>query len=557
MASLLDALKNVLSGRSPWSLMWWAGVLCGLPLGLLLLLQYRWLTHVESMAREAERANMSHFLDLVAESTEDHYRRLARDLVRLPPELLAGELAPLWRYYQMIPAEQLQSVRYVFHMSFVGKHEQRSYLFDPRTGDWAEQVSDSTYKKVNLSAVHWWAWHKKKLDGAPDGLVTSHYLPNHPIIMKLIPDAEGTVVGLAGIVLDPVAFEQFLAENVPSTLNHIFTGQSQRAEVSDATDALRFESEVLSALGTPVKVVRPFSFVFEDWHVAVHHNGGPAAGLVATTLTANALVSLLLVAVVLVGIGFTMRTALNYRQLSEMKSDFVSNVSHELRTPIASIRVFGELMRDGKIDSMAKVAEYGGVIEQETRRLGGLIENILDFSKIESGQKQYSFADTDLIPLVDNMIRGFEQRPGLTGIRFVRDFPRRLAPLALDASAMGQAVFNLLDNAVKYGPAEQTVELGIRLESGWVVLWVKDQAGGIPARECARIFERFHRVHTGAVHQVRGSGLGLAITKHIVEGHGGRIGVTSEVGVGSCFLVRLPVAGGTRGPDGEETNTVG
>ncbi len=556
MASWLDALKRV-PGGSPRNLMWWGGVLCCLPLGLLLLMQYRRLTHVETMARETERANMSHFLDIVAEKTENHYRGLVRDLVQLPPELLFGELPPLRRYYRSIPREKLKPVRFVFHMSFVGKLDQQSFLFDPRTGDWAQEIPESTYKKINLSAIHWWAWHKKKLDGAPDGLVTSHYLPNHPIIMKLISDVEGTVVGLVGVVLEDVVFEQFLAETLPVTLNAIFSGQGKRAEVIDLGGITRFETEAEIASGRQDKVARPFSFVFEDWRVAVHTNGGPTPGLVATTLTANALISLLLVVAVAVGIGFTMRTALNYRQLSEMKSDFVSNVSHELRTPIASIRVFGELMRDGKIGSMEKVAEYGCFIEQETRRLGGLIENILDFSKIESGQKQYFFAETHLIPLVDNMIRGFEQRPGHIGIRFERVFPRQLPPIRLDASAVGQAVFNLLDNAVKYGPAEQTIEVGVGFESDHVILWVKDQAGGIPNHERQRIFERFHRVPTGAVHQVRGSGLGLAITKHIVEGHGGRIGLTSDEGVGSCFLMKLPVAGGTRGQSGEETNSVG
>ncbi|CAM2007247.1 sensor histidine kinase [Acanthopleuribacter pedis] len=545
MAGLLDSLKNGLAGFSARQLMGWGGVLCCLPLGLLLLMQYRWLTHVEAVTREAERANMAHFLDIVAEKTETHYRQVARDLVQLPPALLVGPLPPLLQHYQSIPREQLESVRFLFHMSFVGEFEQESRVFDPDTGDWAKQLPDSTYKKINLSAIHWWAWHKKKLDGAPAGLVTSHYLPNHPIIMKRIPNAEGTVIGLVGIVLDDAAFERFLADTLPATLAATFPGSGKRVEVTDPGGSPRFETEPLIAGGAQAKVTRPFAMVFTDWRIAVHTNGGPTPGLAVTTLTANALVSLLLVAAVALGIGFTMRTALNYRQLSDMKSDFVSNVSHELRTPIASIRVFGELMRDGKIASMEKVAEYGRFIEEETRRLGGLIDNILDFSKIESGQKHYRPVETDLIPLAETIIRGFEQGPGRAGIAFKRNFPQTLPPIKLDANAVGRALLNLLDNAVKYGPSEQTIEIGLRLEADRVLLWVKDQAGGIPAGEQARIFERFHRIPTGAVHQVRGSGLGLAITKHIVEGHGGRMGLTSEEGVGSCFEMNLPIDGGT------------
>ncbi|QTD50668.1 sensor histidine kinase [Sulfidibacter corallicola] len=532
------------------------GLFC-LPLAVLLLMQYRWLTHMETVNREAERANMSHYLDIVAEKTENHYRLLAAGLVQVPADLLTGDLAPILLHYRSIPREKLAPVSYLFHMSFVGDRDRETYLFDPQTGDWAAQVPDSYYKKVNLAGIHWWAWHQKKLDGAPEGLVTSHYLPNQPIIMHLIPDENGEVIGLAGMVLDDDYFGRFLADIVPDTLNATFPGRGMRAEVLDGTDVRRLETETIGAIESEDKVVRPFSWVFQDWRVAIHRNGGRTSGLAETTVMANGLVSLALAIILALGVLFSMRTAVNYRQLSDMKSDFVSNVSHELRTPIASIRVFSELMRDGKIGSMEKVVEYGTVIEQETRRLGGLIENILDFSKIESGQKQYVLEETDLVGLAEAIVQGFEQRPDLAGIRFARTFPEQVPALPLDRGAIGQALFNLLDNAIKYGPATQTIEVGVRLEETRASVWVKDQSGGIPVHERERVFDRFHRVHTGAVHQVRGSGLGLAITKHIAEGHGGRIALTCEEGVGSCFEIYLPFGGKERGCRAEKTGAVG
>jgi signal transduction histidine kinase len=225
-----------------------------------------------------------------------------------------------------------------------------------------------------------------------------------------------------------------------------------------------------------------------------------------------------------------------------MKSDFVSNVSHELRTPLASIRVFGEFLKLGRVNEQDKMQEYGEYIETESRRLTQLINNILDFSKIESGQKTYHFEQTNVESLVADTLKTFEvvlEQNGFT-VNWERP-PRPLPMVVIDPDAIAQAFINLLDNAVKY--SGDSKEIGVKLsETGdTVMISVIDHGVGIASEERAKVFEKFYRVGNCMVHDVKGSGLGLSIVKHIIEAHDGRVSVESEPGRGSAFMISLPV----------------
>jgi len=229
-------------------------------------------------------------------------------------------------------------------------------------------------------------------------------------------------------------------------------------------------------------------------------------------------------------------------KLSEMKSDFVSNVSHELRTPLASIRVFAELLRLGRLRSPEKSQEYGEYIEAESRRLTGLINNILDFSRIESGQKTYRFVQGNVADVVGSTLKTFEIRLRPSGFQIRYEGPEHpLPPITLDPDAIAQAIHNLLDNAVKYSGDSREIIVRLAREADSILIAVRDHGIGIARSEQSRIFERFHRVSTGLVHNVKGSGLGLSIVAHVVQAHDGRITVDSEPGNGSTFTIRLPL----------------
>jgi signal transduction histidine kinase len=262
--------------------------------------------------------------------------------------------------------------------------------------------------------------------------------------------------------------------------------------------------------------------------------------------------------VAMLGFVRARRAFLRERQLSEMKSNFVSSVSHELRAPIASVRLLAESLDLGKVQDAEKQRTYFRFIVQECRRLSALIANVLDFSRIEQGRKQYEFEPTDLPALVRETAGVLQAYASERGVELALELPAPGAGTGLDAGlqpvldgrAIQQALVNLIDNALKHSPRNSIVQVGINFEDNrsagredkaCVRIWVSDQGPGIPASERERIFERFYRVGSELRRETQGVGIGLSIVKHIVEAHSGRVTVESELGKGSRFTMELPV----------------
>jgi signal transduction histidine kinase len=286
----------------------------------------------------------------------------------------------------------------------------------------------------------------------------------------------------------------------------------------------------------------PLTWVFKDWRVGIRSRDYTAEQFARSNFAVNVALTFVLAAVLVGGVALALRTASRELKLSQMKSDFVSNVSHELKTPLASIRLFGELMRLGRVSGEDKVKEYGAFIDAESRRLTQLITNILDSSRIESGRKVYARDDVELGALVTEVLKSFEVIVRHQGYQVRFQPPAERITVAGDFSSLAQVVHNLVDNAIKYSPAGSAIDLSLDKHRGQARLQVRDQGIGIDSSEQQKIFERFHRVSTGLLHEVRGSGLGLSIVKHVVEAHGGRIDLESAPGKGSTFTLLLPLA---------------
>jgi signal transduction histidine kinase len=215
-----------------------------------------------------------------------------------------------------------------------------------------------------------------------------------------------------------------------------------------------------------------------------------------------------------------------------------------LRTPLASIRVFGEFLRLGRVTEPPKVREYGEYIEAESRRLTQLVDNILDFSEIESGRKRYRFEKASLTGIVNETLEAFSARLKKEGFAVELRAPATpLPPAWADRSALTQVLTNLLDNAIKYSGDARRIAIELGQNNGSVSVTVSDDGPGIEIEEQERIFDKFYRVSNGLVHDVKGSGLGLAIVKHVVEAHAGTVSVSSRPGAGSSFTVELPTHG--------------
>jgi two-component system phosphate regulon sensor histidine kinase PhoR len=232
------------------------------------------------------------------------------------------------------------------------------------------------------------------------------------------------------------------------------------------------------------------------------------------------------------------------KEVSQMKNDFVSHVSHELKTPLASITAYSEMLADGEADDEETRKEFYAVIQTQAQRLNRLIEDILNISRIESGLIKVKKEPASLAILIEEqmqMIRSYAEEKNIT---VTSGHPIVYDQVYADKDMISQVIINLLSNAVKYTPAGGRVTVGIEVEEAarLVRATVTDTGAGIPADEIGHLFEKFYRVSANNK-LAKGTGLGLNLVKQIVEKvHGGRVFVTSQVGVGSTFGFELPWA---------------
>jgi two-component system sensor histidine kinase SenX3 len=236
------------------------------------------------------------------------------------------------------------------------------------------------------------------------------------------------------------------------------------------------------------------------------------------------------------------------RRLEAVRRDFVANISHELKTPVGALSLLAEtLLAEDDVEITRRLAER---IVTESSRVGRTIEDLLELSRIESGEAPMrSHVPVNLVVAeAVERIRPAAEQAGIDLV--VREPNRRLAVLG-DRRQLVSAVYNLLDNAVKYSEEGSTVDVFAATDGQHVSISVRDRGIGIPARDLERIFERFYRVDQARSRQTGGTGLGLAIVRHVAENHDGSVAVESRPGEGSVFTLRLPTASGPVSVDAE------
>jgi len=230
------------------------------------------------------------------------------------------------------------------------------------------------------------------------------------------------------------------------------------------------------------------------------------------------------------------------KQLESTRREFVANVSHELRTPLSLIKGFVETLLDGAKNDPELATRFLRTIEKHTDRLTYLIEDLLTISRLESGQIVMNLHQVELREEVSHVIDDLQARAADKNATLRNEIPPDLQARA-DTDRLQQVLFNLVENAIKYGRADGTVAIGGQPgPDGKIELWVKDDGPGIPPEARERIFERFYRVDRARSRETGGTGLGLSIVKHIVQAHGGEVWVKSELGQGSVFSFTLPKA---------------
>jgi signal transduction histidine kinase len=207
---------------------------------------------------------------------------------------------------------------------------------------------------------------------------------------------------------------------------------------------------------------------------------------------------------------------------------------------LASLQQLSELLADGRVPSEERRQGYYETLRRESERLHRLVEDLLDFGRMDAGAREYRFEPTEPGTLVRSVTEEFAEKVREKGYRLEVTANHHLPSVHADREALGRALWNLLDNAVKYSPNSKTVWVEAGREGDHVAIRVRDQGEGIAPGEQKQIFKKFVRAAGAKASGIKGAGLGLAMVHHIVSAHGGKIHVTSQSGAGSVFTILLP-----------------
>ena len=231
------------------------------------------------------------------------------------------------------------------------------------------------------------------------------------------------------------------------------------------------------------------------------------------------------------------------RRLQRIRTEFIDNLAHELRTPLTTVSLLAETLALEADQLPPRTADRIAKIEVETGHLVQMVNELLDLSKIESGSAALLLSDVDLSRLAGATVERLSLFAERHGVRMLVEADEAIPLVRGDGERLGQALLNILHNAVKFSPAGAEVAVCVVAAEQEVVVTVQDHGPGIPRSALTRVFERFYKGDRARTRGVGGTGLGLSIARHVVEAHGGRIWVDSEEGSGSTFGFAVPLAG--------------
>lgn len=254
--------------------------------------------------------------------------------------------------------------------------------------------------------------------------------------------------------------------------------------------------------------------------------------------------SVIFTLVLLVTFIFTIVIIFRQKRYTEMRNDFINNMTHELKTPISSISLAAQMLNDETVKkSSSMMSHLGGVINDEAKRLRFLVEKVLQMSMFERKKAIFKMKQLDLNEMVESVANTFTLRVEHTGGKIYTEIEAVNSTIYVDEMHFQNVIFNLMDNAVKYRKPDQPINIYIRTwnDDTSLYLSIRDTGVGIKKDNLKKVFEKFYRVHTGNVHDVKGFGLGLAYVKKIIDLHKGDITVESEYGKGTKFTIKLPI----------------
>ena len=335
-------------------------------------------------------------------------------------------------------------------------------------------------------------------------------------------------------------------EAIKARLGEVFPAVPERGEAYALRDAAGKVLHLVGPAGLQTIIEVPLAAAaLPGWTVVAYADTAEetvATGGLVFALGA-ALVGMLVLAILAAG-GLLVRQARLSELEAAQKTSFVANVSHELKTPLTTIRLYAELLAEGRVRDEAKRADYLATIGQETQRLGRLVANVLDFSRLEQGKKKYASSPLDLAAELRRLVEVHGPRLAAAGLALRMEAPASLRGTT-DRDAVEQIVLNLLDNACKYAAEGGEVVLRLSAEGtlagGAARLIVADRGPGVPDGQRERIFDKFHRVDERLTAEKAGAGLGLSIARQLARGLGGDLHCEAAPEGGASFVLTLPL----------------
>ncbi len=241
---------------------------------------------------------------------------------------------------------------------------------------------------------------------------------------------------------------------------------------------------------------------------------------------------------------FTLFVIFRQKKLSEVKNDFINNMTHEFKTPISTISLAAQMLGDPSVAKSPQMFQHiSGVIGDETKRLRFQVEKVLQMSMFERNASNLKLKEIDANELIAGVVKTFALKVESCGGNIDHRFEAVNPFVMADEMHFTNVIFNLMDNAVKYRRQNENLHLEVRTwnETNKLFISIADNGIGISRENLKKVFEKFYRVHTGNLHDVKGFGLGLAYVRRVIQDHGGTIRAESELGVGTRFIISLPV----------------
>ncbi len=364
-----------------------------------------------------------------------------------------------------------------------------------------------------------------------------------------------------------VFYEQFVNELSVYVINNIMSNKAFNYELLDTLISEKLMENgidlnpTIGILSLPKQEVlfcsdtsKTEAMLLSPYRYTFHPNGMSAANeyyivllfpktllFLKDSLSVYTAVSIILILIIFALFIASLQVIINQKNLDVMKNDFINNMTHEIKTPIASIGLACEMLQDKTLDCDEATRDtYLGMIDSENRRMRMLAETILQSSKMSNKNFSLNCRELDIHSVIENVTKSFSLAVGNRRGRLISDLQASPSVIFADELHVTNMIYNLLDNAIKYSPQELWVRIATRTEDGKLILSVTDHGMGISKEAQAHIFEKFYRVPTGDVHNVKGFGIGLNYVAQVVKLHQGTIHVDSEPGKGTTFTIEFP-----------------